>query len=169
MPFEFSNQARGLSALLALRSGGIQPNTLAELVAPIIDLSDLFLLNGRQTIGFNQIVGVAVGRNDFPAPGPLADAVVPPGEMWYVWDALVQATLGAGVAVDVACGCLFDSSIVIAGPTGAYEAGAANQDVRAHIDRPLWLGPGSRMVALVRSVTGAVTVSGAAVVTRLKI
>lgn len=170
MSFSIARFARGLPALLAISEGGAGPRFLADTVAPVIDLSDLYLIDGRQTIGFNQVAGVAVGRNDFPAPATgFADGVVPPGELWYVWQFGLQAAPGAGAAIEFAPGVFLDGQSVIGFACGPYAAGGAVSDVRNTCPAPFWAGPGSRLFALVKSVTGAVTVSGAAVVTRLRI
>jgi hypothetical protein len=80
----------GLVDLFELKSGQT-PSFLAEQIVPTVDVGDLYLLNGRESIQAAVVAG-ALGFGTFP------DLNVPPGEIWWVWAYSVTsaAPLGAG-------------------------------------------------------------------------
>jgi len=161
---EISKYARGLPALLDLKERGTGPHQFSDQVVGVVDLTQLYLLQNRQTIQSDPVAVPAVGSNQFAAPG---DFVVPAGEMWYVWEYSVTAEPGAAEAAAVAAlAALDDTASVVVSP---YVSAAANEQVRTHLNRPLWLSPGGVLGVSAALITGAPVLTGQAVVTKLKI
>lgn len=164
MPFNISNQPRGLNTLLALFEKGQAPSSLTDNVQGVVDLRDQYLLNLRQYHSFAIVGAPVVGNNFFGAPLD----TVPPGELWFVWHYLIVSTLAAGEAIDFLPSFSPDGNDVSC-PVGDFASGAALQQVRAYARSPFWAGPGSRFNFIVRSLTAAPDVFGALVVTKLRV
>lgn len=164
MPFNVSNQPRGLNTLLALFERGGAPAQLADTVSGTVDLREMYLLNLRQYHSFPIVAAPVVGNNFYGAPLD----TVPAGELWYVWHYLIVSTLGAGEAIDFLPSFSPDGNDVSC-PVGDFAAGTANQQVRSYARMPFWAGPGSRFNFIVRSLTAAPDVFGAVVVTKLRV
>jgi len=147
----------GLQGLLALK-GQQLPHTLGDLVTPVVDLTQMYLLGvPRERI---QITGVAVagGVNAFTT-------VVPSGETWYVWNYICACNTGVGVL------CTYYPAVTVQGNTfamGAQTAAIASEFTQAPANTPFWADSGLTFSTLVRSVTGAATVNGALVISRLR-
>jgi hypothetical protein len=160
--FEISKYCRALPSLLDLKERGKGPSQFSEQVVGTVQLNDLYLLQGRETINTTTQAAPAVGANGFSTP-----FVVPPGEIWYVWEYAVSTTAGAGAAIDMQPSLLFDNTANL--PVGPFVAAAATQAIRAGMDRTRWATPGTEFSFVVRSVTLAPTVIGAVVVTKLRL
>lgn len=163
MPYPIGKLPRGLTALLSLRSSGDTPQVLADSAVLTLDATPLYLLDSREATGFFTNAAPATGFNFFTTA-----MTVPPGELWYVWHYILVLQTGVGVTIDAAPAINLDG--VGAGAViGDYQVVAASQSVRAFNSLPFWAGPGSGFGFNVRSLTGAPTVQGNAVITRLRI
>lgn len=163
MPLDITNLPRGLNSLLALKQGGRGPAVLADTVAPTVELLEPYLLNLREYVGFGQQPNPVVGSNNYATTQK-----VPPGELWYVWAYLVNATPGAGEAIDLAPAVAIDGN-PLSVPFAPYVESTAGQDGRSACVTPFWAGPGTIFQFQVRSLTLQPDVFGAAIVTKLKV
>lgn len=163
MPLDITALPKGLNALLSLRQGGLQPQVLADVVAPVIDTTQMYLLNLREYVSMGQQPNPVVGTNNYAT-----SIVVPPGELWYVWAYLVSAAPGAGEAIDLAPAVAYDGN-PLSVPVANYVAGTAGQDNRSATVVPFWAGPGTIFQFQVRSLTLQPDVFGAAIVTKLRV
>lgn len=154
---------RGLSALLGLRAGGATPQDLADVVAGVVDFTPLYLLDTREWLQATIQPNPVLGTNSWGAA-----FVVPPGELWYLWHYLVSASPGAGEQIDIAPAFLPDG-LPATIPLGDYVNGTAGQNTRSYLRAPVWCGPGTELAFLVRSLTLQPDVTGAAIITRLRI
>jgi hypothetical protein len=162
--FSISKYARGLPSLLDLKERGSGPREFADQVVGTVDVKDLYLLTGRETLTSNSNLAPAVDTNFYPGANSFS---VPLGEMWYVWEYSVQCNAGAGAALDFAACALFDNSTsVVLSP---YVQAAATQVRRTYLPKPFWLPPGGVLAFTVAAVTLAPSVTGQVVVTRLKV
>lgn len=163
MPFEVGKLSRGLASLLNLKERGRTPGVLADQIVQTIEGRDLFLLDSREFTGFFTNAAPATGFNFFTTR-----MAVPPGELWFVWHYIVVATTGAGVTVDL-CPAINLDGVGAGAVIGDYQAAAASQSIRLGNMTPFWAGPGSDFGFVVRSLAGAPSIQGGAVITRLKI
>jgi len=163
MPFEIGKLSRGLSAALNLKERGRTPGVLADQLVETFEGRDLFLLDSREFTGFFTNAAPANGFNFYTSR-----MAVPPGELWYVWHYIVVATTGAGVTVDL-CPAINLDGVGAGAVIGDYAAAAASQSIRLGNMTPFWAGPGSDFGFVVRSLVGAPSIQGGAVITRLKV
>lgn len=161
--FEITNYPKGLTSLLSLKQQGRGPSNLSETVAPIIDVTNMYLLSLREYVSMGSQPNPVVGSNNYPTP-----VVVPAGELWYVWQYLVSSSPGAGEACDIAPAVALDGN-PLSVPLVPYVAAAANQDGRAASNVPFWAGPGTLFQFQARSLTLQPDVFGAAIVTKLRV
>ncbi len=91
MSLNLTKFAKGLTSLFGLRDLGRVPGFLSEELRGTIDVTQFYLLNDREMVTFSNIAALAIGSNNFPE-------VVPPGELWWVWDFVVSVDPGAGAA-----------------------------------------------------------------------
>jgi hypothetical protein len=162
MPFELSKYAKGLPSLLGLKQRGIGIPYLADSAVGIIDVRDLYLLNDRELVPFTSVAAAVVGPNDFPG------AVVPAGEEWYVWYLQCGAQPGAGASITIAPAMHLDGA-TNATTIGDYLSVAANENAQAVTRTPFWAGPGTTFSVYVKNIVLANAVSGAALITRLRV
>jgi len=163
-----TNLPKGLISVLGLRDYGSTPPVLAAEVRLGLEGRDLYLLNSRTIVGFGTIAVPVVNSNVFVAAAGEIDTV-PPGELWYVWNAFAFANPIAATAIRLALSANLDGLNTTV-PVGPYESAAALEAVRARTDFPFWASSGTRFGALVQSITGAPgAVTGFGVVTRLRI
>jgi hypothetical protein len=154
--------ARALPSLLDLKERGTGPREFSEQVVGTVDLSQLYLLQGREVLVSAVNAAPAVGANFFvPA------TIVPPGEIWYVWEYAVSSTPGAGAAIDMAPAAQIDGAALF--PLAPYQAAAATQNVRVPSTHVVVATPGTEFGFLVRSVTLAPSVNAVLLVTKLKL
>jgi len=163
--FSISKYARGLPDLLGLKERGSGPRDFSEQVVGTVNMTELYLLQNRETILSGNNAAPIVGSNFFAAPN---DLLVPANELWYCWHYSVSSTPGAGAAIDMAPILLGDGSANSVN-LGFYIAAAATQQARTFMTYPFWAGPGSQLGFTVRSVTLAPTVNANLVFTRLRV
>jgi hypothetical protein len=165
MPFEIGKYCRALPSVLSLKVRGQGPRLLSDTVTGILDLSPLYLLEGRETLQSSAQAAPAVGSNFFPAP---VDLLVPSGELWYVWHYSLFVTAGAGAAIDMAPLAVMDgsaSSVAL----GNYVTAAATQNARGIMIAPVWALPGTQFGFATRSVTLTPSITANMVLTRLRV
>jgi hypothetical protein len=160
--FAIGKYARALPSLLDLKERGKGPNQFSEQVVGTVDLTQLYLLQGRETINTVNNAAPAVGQNSWGTP-----LLVPANEVWFVHHYLATSQVGAGAAVDLATSMNPDGTAGFM--LGDYVAGAATQNVRARASLPFIATPGTELTFLVRSVTLAPSIAGALLVTKLKV
>jgi hypothetical protein len=166
---DITQYAKGLAALVGARTGGTLPGFLADQVAGIIDVGELYLLNSRDYTQPPTLLAPVVGANVLAdGVGENQRAVVPPGEIWWVHMAQVAVQPAAGEACRIAPGVIIDGS-----PIGMclapYQSAAAGENLRVPISAPLWLGPGSTLCVLCQSLTLQPDIVYTAVITRLRV
>jgi len=168
MAFEsLTKYPQGLIGALGLRDSGQTPRTLLGELRGVIECNQFYLLNERNIVNLGAVAAPVLGSNALPA----ATAIVPSGEVWYVWHYSLDITLAVATAI------AFRPAIAIDGLgynmvlSAQYEAFAASESARVGATlTPFLAGPGSHFAFHVRSITGAPgTVDARAVVTRLKI
>jgi hypothetical protein len=162
MAFAISKYARGLPSLLDLKERGMGPREFSEQVVGTIDLTPLYLLQGRETLSLSPQAAPAVGQNSWGVA-----VIVPANEIWYVWQYSAAASPGAGAAIELTSSANFDGTAGFA--LGPIDGASATQHVRTRIQAPIIATPGTEFTFLVRSVTLAPLVSGAIQVTKLRV
>lgn len=154
----------GITSILGLKDMGLTVREFAQTLAPTIDLTQLFMLNQRETIGnFSQPTPV-LGANQFNPR-----LFVPAGELWYVWDYNITATTGAGEAIELACGINYEPGIGLTAIRGDYNNVLASQAGRIGCLQPFWAPPGTEFGFAVKSLTLAPDVFGGITITRLRV
>jgi hypothetical protein len=154
---------RGLVALLALRDSGQTPQDLASQAVGVVNLDELFKLDTREFVAFGTQTNPLVGINSFtPA------AVVPPGELWYVWASFVGVVCAAGESIRMAPGANYEG---IGGsfPVGLYQSAVALETMRVASTGPFWMGAGSEFTILCQSTVANPDVTGGAFISRLRV
>jgi len=151
----------GLTSLLGLRDMGANPRLLSDQLVGVIDLFELYCLTRRETL---QIAGQLAVANaqDFTDP----NAVVPPGEVWFVEHYYVRSDVGAASAINLTPTVRFQGLAI---PLGTPQFGSANEFIRPFALRQFLAGPGAVFGYLASTLTAPVTVSGAIVVTRFRV
>jgi hypothetical protein len=160
-----SNFPQGLLALLDAKSMGQTPSEVADSYAPTLECRELFLLNRQVFIGSTNTAAVNNTTVRF------AELTVPPGELWYVWAFDVQsASMGAGQALRMVGQIANTSANAVAITQGRGATGAAaTEQILVSAPAPFWLTAGQALGYLAEQLTGAVNVTGHALVTKLKV
>jgi len=137
--------AKGLTSLLDAKTGGRLPGDFAETIAGIVDVRELYLLNDRQFMSVPAITLPTVGANFF-VNGPSATevAIVPPAELWYVWEYFVGITPAAGETGTIQPAWVLDTTGQTM-PVGDSATATTGQAIRAYARKSFWAGPGSQM------------------------
>jgi hypothetical protein len=166
---EISKYAKGLPSLLGLKERGHGPALFSEQVVGTVDMSLLYLSQDREVAYSGLNSAPAVGVNTWAAALPAL--VVPPGEIWYVWNYSVIANIVAGEAIDYCPICNIDgltASVPLA-PYLASPVTGALQEARTGPVVPFVAGAGSEFGFHVRSVTLTPDMRGAILFTRLRV
>lgn len=159
---EISKYARALPGLLDLKERGTGPRLFSEQVVGTVELTQLYLLQNRETLVSGLSPALVVGIN-----GPTVPLTVPPNEVWFVHLMNVTVVPGAGAQADIAPAVQFDgSTTMIVGPYGNANA---LQQVRVPSQAPFIATPGSSFLILCRSVTLAPQSDITLLVTKLRI
>jgi hypothetical protein len=160
MPFSISKYARGLTSLLDLKERGQGPRLFDDVVQGNVDLTQMYLLQGREGIFSSPIGAPVLGLNT-------TNLIVPANELWYVHWMNATAVAGAGAAIDLAPGVVMDVNLTM--QIGPYTAVAAGQQGRAVAQAPFLATPGCVFCFLARSVVLAPTCDISVFITRLKL
>lgn len=161
-----SNFPVGLLSLLDAKSMGKAPSEVADSYAPTLECLDLFMLNRQVFIGASAVNAVLTTTVRF------AELTVPNGELWRVWRYDVQSNnLGAGQQIRLVGQIANTAANAVACTQGRGATGAAvNEQVLVCTEEPFWLTSGQALGFLAEQLIGGpITVSGHALVTRLKV
>ena len=164
MPGPIQTPAFGLPNLLGLK-GQQAPQQLAEAIAGIVDMRDLYLLSTRESIFLNQVAVPASGVNSFGNP---SNGLVPSGELWYVWGFALNCSTGVGVTGRIRPYLLQQTGngVPLCNPAMSL---VASETGRVPADKPFWAGQGDSLAALIEVFAGAIVISGSAIITRLRV
>lgn len=166
MAVDIAKLPRGLTSLLSLRDQGATPRLLADQVVQTLDSRDLFLLDTRVLIDVAHQLAPAIGYNQFTVP-----IVVPAGELWYCWHYFVSASVAAAEAIQL-CAAFQPDGLPIGVPLSPLyppaTAAAGAREIRVGGSN-FWAGPGTIFGFHVETITGAPSVDGGLVVTKLKV
>jgi hypothetical protein len=154
--------ARALPSLLDLKERGTGPREFSEQVVGTIELTQLYLLQNRETVASGATGALVVGVNL-----PTVPLVVPAGEIWFVHLMNTTVAPGAGAQADIAPAVIFDGSTTMC--VGAFVNAAATQQARAISQAPFVATPGSSFGLIVRSVTLTPVADVSLLVTKLKL
>lgn len=154
---------KGLLGFMELKNGGQFPQELAAAaLIPQIDLLRWYLAtNGEPVV--TAPIAAAVGFTNFP------EFLIPQDEIWYVDNFMVRSELvGAGEAVQLCAGALLRTGARI--PFGQIGNNAGpGQIANTTQGIGMFLQPGDQLGADVLGVTGAVNVTGHALITRCQV
>lgn len=164
MAFSISKYARALPSLLDLKERGMGPREFSEQVVGTIELTQLYLLQSRESVASAATAALIVGVNASTVP-----LVVPPNEIWYIHLMNVTVAPGAGAQADIAPAVRFDGASSPTLIVGGYQNAAATQQARAFSQAPFVATPGSEFLVLVRSVTLAPVADISLLLTKLKV
>jgi hypothetical protein len=163
MSFSILKYAKGLPSLLSLKERGQGPGEFSQTVVGTIDLSDLYLVDSRES-QFSATMNTAVGGVNFFTP----DLVVPPGELWYIYHYFVIATTAGADSAEFVATINLDAQLISC-PVSDYVVLTINQTKRTTNFTPLLAGPGSRFGFNVQSIAGAPVFQGGVMATRLRV
>lgn len=148
----------GLLSLVGSANFGDAPNQMGDVIAPCIELQDLYLLTAQEP----EILIVAA-----PANGINAGIRVPAGEVWKVVQGGVFVDTGAGVSltswtpvVEASGGVIPIADSVLAHP--------ASQTILKAIHTPFWVKAGDQVSVYIRGLAGVPTISIALLISRLR-
>lgn len=158
MPSLIQNFAGGLQSTLDIKGGDL-PKWLADYVQATMDLTQFYLVNKQESIVFTG----AAAAVDFTT---FTDGTVPSGQIWYVWQYDVSATPGAGADCTIAPGVNFAGNGYCLGVPRAVPATKA---VRVPSVVPFLAPPGSKFGFMCETQTLAPTVTGFALISRLRV
>lgn len=137
---------RGLISIFGLRDMGVVPNDLSPQIVGTFDISQLCLLNRELLVG-TAVTSPGVGGILFPA-----NAVVPAGELWYVWTYGIRTAAAAGESIRLTP-CVAMQGAVI--PIGDPRSAGAGEQLAANAQSGFWLGPGAGFGCVIEAETGA--------------
>lgn len=150
---------KGLLSLLGSQNFGINPKDLSDVVAPTVELSELYLLS-KQVSTFQTIAAPANGTNAG------AGLIVPAGEVWRVHAGGIFVITGVGVTLDIT------PITIVNGITCPL---ASTTSIAASLFRwvpmimnPFWADAGSELGAYISALVGAPTVSIQYLVSKLR-
>jgi len=145
----------GLLSMLGSQNFGVNPKELAEVVSPVVDLSDLYLLQ------FQQSVSGAVG---VPGVGFNLAITVPAGQMWRVHALSGIIVHGAGVTADYALNVMPNNGASVAvSPSISVAANQTRWLPITGAPEGLWLTAGTTIgldIASLVGVPASLAVSG---------
>lgn len=151
---------QGLIPLLQLKTGGVTPPAVSDLLAGTIDLTDFYATNRYEM--------QAVFNNTANAVGNVATLTVPESEFWLVYSAsgilIQQNNNDAGaVVVQVKLGSNVNPVMLGQSPNVTFPALANNSNVSAvsnGLPRPLLLRSGDLVEAEITELTlGGATIT----------
>lgn len=147
--------AEGLLSFLGVKNAGQNPHELAKIIDPVIDIAPWMFA----TRAVNSLIatGTTVAGIGFVPINATNALIVPNGELWYVIDYRVTATLIAGEDINfsAAYADLNNTGFYPIGP-GAGGAGISRPSARA--ERPFFLPSGYRLGAWLAFQTTAATI-----------
>lgn len=88
---------QGLLSWLGLKAGGANPDELGGSVIPTLYMNEWYGLQRKTIVSVSGSVPAGTSSTIFL---PMATPVrVPPGKLWYVWNATARLTLAAGDSI----------------------------------------------------------------------
>ncbi len=150
MPQVINRVPPGLLSLLDIKSMGVNPVQLADLLSPTIELADLYL----QAIASPQSGLTAVLNATGAASPATGNSFRPgPGELWVVTKCCVSGiTQNPAATTYRVAACVYDASLGPVVQVGASNEGNAGDWVAASIDSPVILTPGLGLGVFVHDV-----------------
>lgn len=93
-PAVISKLPLGLLGFFGIKNGGQYPQTIAEVIAPTLEMDGMLAANYRELIAVSPIAALGFVTANIGASG--LPAVVPASELWWVQAVSVLAFTGAG-------------------------------------------------------------------------
>lgn len=147
-------------SLVGSQNFGVNVKELADIVAPTVDIGELYLVNQIDS-PFGGGAALAAGFN---AISPFLD--IPQGELWRVFALSASVITPAGAAVTYA------PAIRINGGTFAVSdprtVAASVTDWNVFDTEGLWLPSGASLGVLAQQITGVIPFSAQALISRLR-
>lgn len=130
---------RGFLDLLGLKTGGVNPLSLAEDLRPTVEIGDLYKMSRVEVTGAG--VGTLVNAGDF------AELNVPDNEVWFVHalSGTAGTSLAAGDTLQISIGTDQQGGSIIVAQSPVTVLTSASQQVRAStsfVTPPFILVPG---------------------------
>lgn len=141
----------GLLDLVGSQSFGQAPKDLADVVAPVMDLSPLYLLT-KQVAAIAIVAGPANGTNAGKG------LIVPPGEVWSVRAGGVFVATGVGVTGDFTPSMISNGLTVSLGDSTPILA-STTRWLRFAPPGPIFVKAGDELTCYISALVGAPTVS----------
>ena len=150
---------RGLLDLLGSQNFGEAPRELGNVVFPVADITDLYLLSKKS-------VDVVIANPLTNGTNTANSLLVPNGEVWRVDGFSVFASCAAGETVDITPVVTISGGTMAVGPTVPV---AANQSRYAAMTlSPFWLPSGSRVQVFASGIAGVPFGSITAMVSKVR-
>ena len=147
----------GLLSLTGSQSFGTAPKELGDIIAPTIELADLYLLSLQEP----EVLILAA-----PVNGINAGIRVPPGEVWRVVAGGVFVLAGAGVTLDWTPVVESQGGLIPIGDTQSQAASTTR--LQASKQTPFWVKSGDQVTIYIQALVGVPTVSIALLIDRLR-
>jgi hypothetical protein len=178
--------APGLLSLLQLKQRGRNPDTLGDVVTPVIDLTEWYHVIDREYLTWSREFDGGAGGADFGIPftdGDTDQVVVPIDEVWFVWNLSVICgpSIGSQIQGMLATASRLQSVAwtspvyhavsapidITGGSITAVEQVIAGGDVRRWFKGGTVFGAG--MTYISAAAAGSVSFDGTVEFTRLKV
>lgn len=126
---------QGLLGFLGIKNGGRYPQEIADVLAPVWDLADLYLNTNSETRA--DVLAIA-------AIGSQAFWTVPNGECWYVTLAsCATGTLGAGQTIELGLQTTDAAGLVTIAVSPMSGSRTVGQRCAQSLPQPVIVGPGA--------------------------
>jgi hypothetical protein len=146
----------GLLSLVQSQSFGIAPKDLGDVIAPIVDLTSMYLLTAQRATANS---GVLVnGNNNL--------ITVPDGEVWRVHICSATVIAGVGVTGALALTVRADANIVAISEHLVFVASTTR--FLPMVADPFWLKAGDQLNVFGSEIVGAPTVQVNGLVSKLR-
>lgn len=148
MPQRLSGFPTALLSLLGSQSFGNAPKELDDVISPVIDTAELYLVSAQQGMA-----GVVAA----PAGGYNRGLIVPQGEVWRVNYGGAFVLSGVGVTLDWTPCVRIDGGIVPMGDTIVQLASQTRLEAFELL--PIWIEAGQELGVYVSALVGVPTIS----------
>lgn len=152
MPAFINRFPQGLLGLLDLKTQGVNPSLLGEIVTPVLELSNFYALNSRASNSQSStLTGLGV------TAGAYANLVVPQGELWVLYNLtahLAAAPLGAAATFSCGVGYVPTDNNRFIGLGAESQQIITGDDVIAQWQGEFVLAPGDSPQVYVTRLTG---------------
>jgi hypothetical protein len=141
---------------------GSTPVVIASEISCSVEVFQLYLLNGREQVS-DSIAAAALGVGN-----TFANVIVPPGELWYVWNFHLQSTIPAASSIRMRNAVRFASPG--AAPYGPSSSGVALEQIWTDSAAGYFVAAGGQFFAFVEALVGAAVPLNAQITfTRLRV